>query len=302
MRIVRQAALVVCALFSFDAFAFDPLHTADSKPATLTVRVKDVMHRFGTAANSKDLAAFHDSAVMSGAFAKQFPIEKMNAAFKPLLDSGVDLTQLDKMQPVLDGTPQVDPNNQLVVKGHFPSDPPTAFEMHFIREGAKLGLSFIDVHLLKQGPAQPDASSLRAMMSRSTNSTAGVQLPSEQMTAVRSAMHAFALAVNRKDMSEFLKADIVSQRWRDSQTAAQLDASYHNTIATRGDFTLLDPMLPVIPEAPQVDASGELDVIGYYAAADSRIGFKMGFIKEDGSWRLVNFSIAPKHSVAPPDS
>jgi hypothetical protein len=297
MRRCAVAGLIcVVALMTIPVFAFDPLQADDRATASVEKRVKDVIHKLGVAIKAKNLAGFHDSAVMSAAFAQQVPAEKMTAAFKPLIDSGVDLTALDSMLPRFDGIAQVDTDNQLIVKGAYASAPPVLFEMRFIREGGKLGLSFVDVHLA--APPQPDAANLRAILANPKEAKSLTIAPTE-MLAVRAAMHAFGVAVNHRDMSEFLNADIVSSYWRQHETAAQLAADYRNTIATRGDFTQLDALVPTIVEAPGKNAQGVTEFTGFYAAADARIGFEMGFIDEAGGLRLVHFSIAPpKRAVA----
>lgn len=289
MRAARRlAALLLCAALAQPTFAFDALQPDDRAPASVEKRVKDVIHRLGVAIKAKNLAGFHDSPVVSAAFAQQVTAAQMAAAFKPLIDGGVDLTALDAMRPQFDGIAQVDTDNQLVVRGGYPSDPPTRFEMHFVREGGKLGLSFVDVHLAAAKPA----ADLRTILA-DPHAAKSVPVTPAELRAVREAMHAFGVAVNRRDMSEFLNADIVSKYWREHQTAARLAADYRATIATRGDFTMLDPLVPVIVEAPGKNAQGVRDFTGYYAAADARIGFKMGFVEEGGALRLLYFSIAP---------
>ncbi|MFT3792083.1 MAG: hypothetical protein QM741_13630 [Rudaea sp.] len=198
-------------------------------------------------------------------------------------------TALDKLRPQFDGIAQVDTDNQLVVKGGYASDPPTRFEMRFIREGDRFGLSFIDVHL---AAAPSTAADLRAILSRPGEAHSLAVAP-EQMRAVRAAMHALGVAVNHRNMDEFLDAGIVSRQWREHQTAAQLAADYRNTIATRGDFAMLDALTPIIVDAPGRNVQGVTEVTGYYSAPDARIGFRMGFIEEAGALRLLNFSIAP---------
>lgn len=294
MRSVRVTVFVLCAALASPAFAFDSLQPDDRAPASVEKRVKDVIHRLGVAIKAKNLAGFHDSPVVSAAFARQVTAAQMAAAFKPLADGGVDLTALDGLRPRFDGIAQVDADNQLIVKGDYASDPPTRFEMRFVREGGKLGLSFVDVHL---AAAKPAAADLRTILA-DPRETRSVAIAPAEMRAVRAAMHAFGVAVNRRDMSEFLNADIVSRYWRERQTAARLAADYRSTIATRGDFTMLDPLEPIIVDAPGKNAQGVSEYTGYYAAADARIGFKMGFIEEGGALRLLYFSIAPPRRAA----
>jgi hypothetical protein len=307
-KLVAHSACLLLGLGSFGiAFAFEPMQASDQNPAIVAARVKEVMHRFGLAVKQKDMLAFHGSVVMSATLAEQYPAEKMNAAFKPLIDSGVDLTKLDAMQPVLDAKPEVDALNQLIVKGHYASAPPTLFEMRFIREGKRIGLSYIDVHLsgrpvssaattaaLNRANAMPDAATMAALTSKAPPAPSAL-LSARELSAVRTGMHAFAVAAKARDMSQFLNADIVARAWRERQTPAQLNAAYRNTIALGGDFTLLDSKTPVIPNAPTQGENGVLDISGYYLAPDTRIGFRMGFINEEGALRLVNFVIVPKH-------
>jgi len=290
MRSASVAVALLCAALVSTTFAFDPLQPDDRASASVERRVKDVIHRLGVAIKTKNLAGFHDSPVMSAAFSHQVSAAQMAAAFKPLIDSGVDLTALDKARPQFDGIAQVDTDNQLIVKGGYQSDPPTLFEMRFVREGDKLGLSFVDVHLAMA--PKSDAKDLRAVLSDSQRAK-GIAIAPAEMRAVRAAMHAFGVAVNHRNMDEFLKSDIVSQYWREHQTAAQVAADYRTTIATRGDFTMLDPLEPVIVDAPGKNARGITEFTGYYGAPDARIGFRMGFVDEAGALRLIQFSIAP---------
>ncbi|HEX7914619.1 hypothetical protein [Rudaea sp.] len=295
MRSASAAIALLCIALVSPVLAFDPLQADDRAPASVERRVKDVIHRLGVAIKAKNLAGFHDSPVMSAAFAQQVSAAQMAAAFKPLIDGGVDLTTLDKAHPQFDGIAQVDTDNQLIVKGGYASDPPTLFEMRFVREGDKLGLSFVDVHLAVA--PKSDAAGLRAILA-DPHPAKGVAIAPAEMRAVRAAMHAFGVAVNHRNMDEFLKSDIVSQYWREHQTAAQVAADYRTTIATRGDFTMLDPLEPVIIDAPGKNARGITEFTGYYGAPDARIGFKMGFVDEAGSLRLINFSIAPPRRAA----
>lgn len=322
-RVVRAAwGLAVAFALSAAAPAFEPIQQSDENPLILASRVKEVMHRFGVAVKKKDMLGFHGSVVMSATLAEQYSTEKMNAAFKPLMDSGVDLTKLDSMQPLFDAPLQVDAINQLIVKGHYASAPPTVFEMRFIREGGHLGLSFVDVHvsdhplsaasdksaqpvpgatpkLLSRSEGMPDAATVAVLKNGAAEGN-DVELPPEQMTAVRAAMRAFALAVKHKNMDQFLQADIVSHLWGEHQTAAQLSVAYRNELASGGDFTLLDQLVPVIPATPHADDHGGLDISGYYAAPDSRIAFRMGFVDEAGTLRLINFAILPARAVHRP--
>jgi hypothetical protein len=300
LRTLLTAPVALACMHAHDAAAFDALMQQDQNPQNIVTHVRDVMQQFGAAIKQKNMSGFHASPLLSTAFAKQYSVEQMNAGFKSMMDSGVDLTTLNELQPVLDSA-QVDPAHQLIVNGHYPSTPPARFEMHFVREGAKFGLSSIDVHihagnetppLLTKEQGLPDAATLSAL-STHMKAAPGVKLPAEQMGAVRAAMHAFAVGIKKKNMGEFLQADIVSQRWREQQTAAQLDAAYRNTLATGGDFTLLDQLVPVIPDAPSTDQYGVLNISGYYDDPSARIGFKMGFVAEAGELRVVNFAIVP---------
>lgn len=294
--------LAFCLYIPFGAArAFEPMQPSDRNPLIVAARVKEVMQRFATAVKKKDMLAFRSSVVVSATLAGKFTVEQMNAAFKPLMDSGVDLTRLDRMQPVLDGPLQLDEVSQLTVKGHYTSAPPTLFEMRFIREGGHIGLSFIDVRFgaipaapkaITRAEGMPDAATIAALKTGVTQGS-GVELPPQQMAAVRAAVHAFAAAVKHRNMNEFLQSDIVSHLWREQQTAAQLDLEYRHTLASGGDFTVLDRLVPVIPDAPHADGHGGVDISGYYAAPDSRIAFRMGFVDEGGYLRLINFAIAP---------
>ncbi len=209
----------------------------------------------------------------------------MNAAFKPLMDSGVDLTRLDRMQPVLDGPLQLDevvssPSRAL----HERAADAVRDALH--PRGRRIGLSFIDVRFgaipaapkaITRAEGMPDAATIAALKTGVTQGS-GVELPPQQMAAVRAAVHAFAAAVEHRNMNEFLQSDIVSHLWREQQIAAHSIWSLATRSRSGGDVDRARSTRPVIADAPHADGHGGVDISGYYAAPDSRIAFRMGFV------------------------
>jgi hypothetical protein len=98
--------------------------------------VKQSMRDFATSVNAKSMAHFH--ATTSQTWQKQYTIQKLDEAFKPYIESELDLTVLDNIQPIIEPITSLGENQELVIKGYYPSKPSQAkFTQTYIFEGVE---------------------------------------------------------------------------------------------------------------------------------------------------------------------
>ena len=96
--------------------------------------VKQSMHDFGLSVNSKSMEHFHST--VSQLWQHQFTTEKFNDAFGKTFDSGLDLSVLDRFEPIIEPVSELGKNGELVLKGYFPTKPAQVhFEQKYIYEG-----------------------------------------------------------------------------------------------------------------------------------------------------------------------
>lgn len=121
----------------------------------------------------------------------------------------------------------------------------------------------------------------------------GVKLPPDVQAALDAAIHAFAIGVTHRNMDDFLKQNIVSPRWRQSQTGVQLAGFYRHTLESGADFAKFDGARTVVFNRPVMSPTGELAISGLVVARDQeRLGFRAGFEREANQLKLINLTVA----------
>lgn len=106
--------------------------------------VKDAIMEFALAVNAKDFSQFHN--YISGYWQKQITVEELNEAFKSVIDSEIDLTPLEPINPIIDEPTAVSEKGVLAIKGHYPTVPlRVIFDLDYIYEG--FGWKMIGIHI-----------------------------------------------------------------------------------------------------------------------------------------------------------
>jgi hypothetical protein len=81
---------------------------------------------------------------------KEIGASRLDSAFAPFIEQKIDLSRVEKMQPVLDHPAQVTTDGLLIVSGYYPTEPyRTVFSMKFMYELPKWRLFGLDVSLRK---------------------------------------------------------------------------------------------------------------------------------------------------------
>jgi hypothetical protein len=101
---------------------------------------KQSMHDFIASVNNKDMAHFRST--VSQLWQKQYSAENLNQAFKAVIDSGLNWSVLEEIDPILVDEPKIDENGGLSLAGYYPSKPNQVhFELKYVYEGVSWKLS-----------------------------------------------------------------------------------------------------------------------------------------------------------------
>jgi hypothetical protein len=96
--------------------------------------VKQSIHDFVVSVEKKNMEHFRGT--VSQLWQKQVTTEKLNEAFKPIMDADANWSILNSVEPVLSSDVRVDDSGVLLLIGHYPTKPSQVhFEQKFIYEG-----------------------------------------------------------------------------------------------------------------------------------------------------------------------
>ncbi|TWU25573.1 hypothetical protein [Bythopirellula polymerisocia] len=114
--------------------------------AEAAVLIKDTTRDFAAAINSKDYTQFH--ADLAKEFQEQVPLEKFNEIFSVFIESEVDLSVLENLQPMFTAEPALSAEGVLLLEGYFASKPSRVkFSYKYVLRGTKWELLGIVVNI-----------------------------------------------------------------------------------------------------------------------------------------------------------
>ena len=106
--------------------------------------ILDSLLLFNTAIQEKDFAGFHGH--LAKLWQKQITPETLLENFQSFVDQEIDIAPIARLEPTFEGTPAVNEEGVLVVKGSYPMEPNVSFELKYIFESTAWKLVGIDVH------------------------------------------------------------------------------------------------------------------------------------------------------------
>ena len=117
------------------------------------------------------------------------------------------------------------------------------------------------------------------------------KMPSEaeQVALVKDAMRVFARSVNADDFSEFHK--YVAVLWQRQVTVKDLDKVFKPFMENDIDLSPLERVSPAFDGPPSLDEQGVLVITGHFPTKPSRVLFKLSYVYEGVSWRLVGTKV-----------
>jgi len=88
---------------------------------------------FNKAVKEKSFVAFDEQC--ASPFRKQLGPEKLLESFKPFVDQEIDISPIEKVEPVFENPPAIDSDDVLHLKGSYPTTPkPVVFELKYAFE------------------------------------------------------------------------------------------------------------------------------------------------------------------------
>jgi len=114
----------------------DSVQTQETRPvvpdtADQILLVKRSMHDFALSVNAKSMEHFYGT--LSQVLQQQVTVTKLDEAFGQVYEAGMDLTNLDQMEPVIEPVSALGEHGELLLKGYFPTTPdPFHFEHQYV--------------------------------------------------------------------------------------------------------------------------------------------------------------------------
>lgn len=101
----------------------------------------------------------------------------------------------------------------------------------------------------------------------------------------------FNAALQRKDFTAFHAT--LSGAMRDKYTAAQIQGVFHGFVEKGIDISAIKDTRPKFDPAPHIN-KGSLELKGRYPTRPSEVIFDLGYVKENGQWRIISINVRVK--------
>ena len=101
----------------------------------LIALVKENMQYFAVSLKEKSMKRFYNH--ISPFWQNKTEVKKLNRVFAPFIKSGIDLTPLQKISPIIDKTFILDKTGDLAVAGHYNTTPSVLYFKHTYRADEK---------------------------------------------------------------------------------------------------------------------------------------------------------------------
>lgn len=112
-------------------------------------------------------------------------------------------------------------------------------------------------------------------------------------------MEAFSNAVATKDFTAFHKQ--ISALWREQITPAKLKSIFATFIEQEIDLTPALQLTPQFAQPASLDEDGVLVIHGHYDTRPSAVQFRLKYVNERSTWKLVGLKVDVKPARALPD-
>jgi hypothetical protein len=99
---------------------------------TLIALVNDSFVVFGVSVYRKDFGYFYNN--ISRVWQEQTTAAEIQAAFQAFIDNDINLRNVTKRNPTFTEQPKIDADGALVIKGRYPTEPATHFELKYVYE------------------------------------------------------------------------------------------------------------------------------------------------------------------------
>lgn len=122
----------------------------------------------------------------------------------------------------------------------------------------------------------------------------GKTIPAETelATMADTALHDFALAVNKGDFTDFHAT--LSDLWKSQITPEKLLEIFQEFVKQKVDLTVLSQYQLVFSQPPKISEEGLLELEGYYPTQPSTTYFALSYVYEHPDWKLAGIRVTLK--------
>ena len=105
-------------------------------------------------------------------------------------------------------------------------------------------------------------------------------------------MLAFNAAIQSQSFDTFYLG--IAKLWQEQITAAKLLDIFQSFIDAKIDLAGINDVSPVFATAPAVNSDGVLLLDGYYPTTPKKVYFKLKYVNEDRTWKLIGVNVNVK--------
>lgn len=225
---------------------------------------------FNKAVQAKDFKPFH--AQISSVWRSQITAEKLQAIFETFIEQGIDIADIEAVDPKFSEPPKIDEDGVLILEGRYPTAPNgVTFRLKYIYEkGWKLVGIKVDVE-----PAG--------------DPTATVPSLEESQALARESLLAFNKAIQAKSFVEFHKD--IAAAWQKQITPGKFLELFATFVEREADISGVGKLTPKFEKPPALDEDNLLLLLGSYPTRPYPVKFKLRYLFEPPEWKLVNIAV-----------
>jgi len=257
-----------------------PPISGDRVPSTAVLNqlARESLLALDTSVRTGDFQYLYDLA--SSELAREFTPEDLKRAFSDFIEKDIDLSALRHADPVFKAKAFIDSRGRLNMKGRFLIRPtPVDFELKHAFEQARWKLYAIKVNTLgddqapppSKTPPMPDREQMKRMAGKSLRS--------------------LARAINTGNFVPFYNG--IAKAWQQQTSPEELKRAFIEFVDNPKMNVMVAAMNdPVFNVEPFIDHKGILRLMGALTAPDQTVLFKLGYVAEDGEWKLAFVKLA----------
>jgi hypothetical protein len=225
----------------------------------------ETLMEFDRAVKAKDFTAFHKT--VSVPLQQQKTPAEMEQAFQVFVTRQIDLSPVQKLQPIFDDPPGLDNQELLVLKGYYPTPSRVRFQLAYTYEHPSWKL--INIEIKVGDKVVPSGEELRKLAAAT--------------------LLEFDRAVKAKDFTAFHKT--VSTPLQQQKTSAQLKDAFQAFVDQQIDLSAIKEMQPIFDEPPGLNEQETLVLKGHYPSQPARVRFQLAYVYEQTSWKLISINV-----------
>jgi hypothetical protein len=251
------------------------------KDKELKALVFDSLFAFNKAVQEKNFEGFYGRTAKL--WQKQTTPQKLLEIFQSFIDKKINIAPIAKLEPTFDGTPAINGDGVLVIKGSYPTQPSkTLFQLKYVFEDESWKLIGINVEV------KPTA-----------DKADKVPTNKELKTLALDSLLLFNVAIQTKSFEDFYGH--ISKIWQKQITPEKLLNVFHSFIDQKINIALIVREEPDFDGTPAINDEGVLVIKGSYPTQPSKVFFELKYVAEGENWKLIGINVQVKPTAEKAD-